>query len=212
LKGTRAKSPPPRAVYRGVLTGRLVGVAETVRRALYGRRSGRAAHSTLADGNGRIVHRLSRRLWSRNWYRRRRLRDRRWPSRIWRRDPRCSRRRVRRWTLSMHSVETPACAGLIRWPSTGGNRLYDWAASSPTRSRSSATWAIRSHFSASSNSRVLIASVVAVAAKDRSRAALRRGWFRKSGIMYANVRRRLSFDLLPVTFLRHPPTKPSGTR
>jgi hypothetical protein len=60
-----------------------------------------------------IVNRLSQRLWSRNWYGRRRLRDRRWSSRVWRRDPRRSRRRVRCWTLSMHFVETtslrPGC-------------------------------------------------------------------------------------------------------
>jgi hypothetical protein len=122
-----------------------------------------------------IINRVGR-LWSRNWYGRGRFLDRRWPSRVWGRNPRCSRRRVRSWTLSMHSVETPACAGLIRLPSTVGNRLYDWATSCSTPAGSSASRAIRSCSSASSNSRVLIASVVAVPAKDRSRAASRQWW------------------------------------
>src|SRR6266545_7115533 len=65
----------------------------------------------------------------------RRLGDRRWPSRIWRWDRWRTRRRVRCWTLSMHSVETPACARLIRWATegaepwageeSGGDRLLD---------------------------------------------------------------------------------------
>jgi hypothetical protein len=54
------------------------------------------------------------------------------------------------------------------------------AVSCSTPSGSSAICTIRSCSSASSNSRVLIASVVAVAAKDRSRAASRRWWRRKS--------------------------------
>jgi hypothetical protein len=141
----------------------------------------RAAHPTLSRWPRGIVNWLARRLWSRNWYRRGRFLNRRWPSRVWGRNPRCSRRRVRSWTLSMHSVETPACAGLIRLPSTGGNRLYDWAASCSTRSGSSASCAIRSCCSASSNSRVLIASVVAVAAKGSESSGLAPGVVQKVG-------------------------------